>query len=125
RPGDTDVRRDVGRRPPAAGAWLNPGWGGAGARRRIDQLGLDPKQRAGRLSGGQRAQLALTLAIAKRPELPVLDEPGASLDPATSRSSRPATPTGRARSSCVRPARSWTRRGPSNRSAWRTWCSPT
>ncbi len=45
------------------------------------QLGLDPRQRAGRLSGGQRAQLALTLAVAKRPELLVLDEPVASLDP--------------------------------------------
>ncbi|MFF3444999.1 ABC transporter ATP-binding protein, partial [Streptosporangium sp. NPDC002721] len=38
-------------------------------------------QRAGRLSGGQRAQLALTLGLAKRPELLVLDEPVASLDP--------------------------------------------
>jgi ABC-2 type transport system ATP-binding protein len=43
--------------------------------------GLDPRQRAGKLSGGQRAQLALTLALAKRPELLILDEPIASLDP--------------------------------------------
>jgi len=63
------------------GAWLNPNWDAGIAARRIDQLGLDPKQRAGKLSGGQRAQLALTLAIAKRPELLVLDEPVASLDP--------------------------------------------
>jgi len=42
---------------------------------------VDPGQRAGRLSGGQRAQLALTLGIAKRPELLILDEPVASLDP--------------------------------------------
>ena len=63
------------------GGWLNPGWDAAGARRRIDQLGIDPKQKGGRLSGGQRAQLALTLAIAKRPRLLVLDEPVASLDP--------------------------------------------
>ena len=35
----------------------------------------------GSLSGGQRAQLALTLAVAKRPELLLLDEPVASLDP--------------------------------------------
>jgi ABC-2 type transport system ATP-binding protein len=63
------------------GAWLNPGWDGELARRRIDQLGLDPAQRAGKLSGGQRAQLALTLAIAKRPEFLILDEPVASLDP--------------------------------------------
>jgi ABC-2 type transport system ATP-binding protein len=63
------------------GAWLNPGWDSVSAARRIAELGLDPKQRAGKLSGGQRAQLALTLAIAKRPELLVLDEPVASLDP--------------------------------------------
>jgi ABC-2 type transport system ATP-binding protein len=64
-----------------AGAWLNLGWDGALANGRIEQLGLDPRQRAGSLSGGQRAQLALTLAIAKRPELLILDEPIASLDP--------------------------------------------
>ncbi len=63
------------------GAWLNPGWDNDGAERRIEQLSLDPSQRAGKLSGGQRAQLALTLAIAKRPELLILDEPVASLDP--------------------------------------------
>jgi ABC-2 type transport system ATP-binding protein len=63
------------------GAHLNPGWDADVARQRIDQLGLDLNQKAGKLSGGQRAQLALTLAIAKRPELLVLDEPIASLDP--------------------------------------------
>jgi ABC-2 type transport system ATP-binding protein len=63
------------------GAWLNPGWDDNLARQRIRQLALDPKQRAGSLSGGQRAQLALTLAMAKRPELLILDEPVASLDP--------------------------------------------
>jgi ABC-2 type transport system ATP-binding protein len=63
------------------GAHLNPGWDAALAHRRIDQLDLDPRQKAGQLSGGQRAQLALTLAIAKRPELLILDEPIASLDP--------------------------------------------
>jgi len=63
------------------GAHLNPGWDAATARDRIERLGLDPGQRAGKLSGGQRAQLALTLAIAKRPELLILDEPVASLDP--------------------------------------------
>jgi ABC-2 type transport system ATP-binding protein len=63
------------------GAHLNPGWDAKSASRRVDQLGLDPKQKAGKLSGGQRAQLALTLAIAKRPELLLLDEPVASLDP--------------------------------------------
>jgi ABC-2 type transport system ATP-binding protein len=63
------------------GAWLNPGWDGEAAGHRIRQLGLDPRQRAGSLSGGQRAQLALTMAVAKRPELLILDEPVASLDP--------------------------------------------
>ena len=63
------------------GARLNPGWDKRLARARIAKLGLDPAQKAGKLSGGQRAQLALTLAIAKRPELLILDEPVASLDP--------------------------------------------
>jgi ABC-2 type transport system ATP-binding protein len=63
------------------GAHLNPGWDADLAHDRIERLGLDPRQRAGKLSGGQRAQLALTLAIAKRPELLILDEPIASLDP--------------------------------------------
>jgi len=65
----------------ALGAHLNPGWDADVARRRIEDLDLDPKQRAGTLSGGQRAQLALTLAVAKRPEFLILDEPVASLDP--------------------------------------------
>jgi ABC-2 type transport system ATP-binding protein len=65
----------------ALGAHMNPGWDADVARRRIDDLDLDPKQRAGTLSGGQRAQLALTLAVAKRPEFLILDEPVASLDP--------------------------------------------
>jgi len=63
------------------GAWLNPSWDGDLAVARVQQLGLDPRQPAGKLSGGQCAQLALTLAIAKRPELLILDEPVASLDP--------------------------------------------
>ncbi len=63
------------------GAHLNPGWDGALARGRLGRLDLNLKQKAGTLSGGQRAQLALTLAVAKRPELLILDEPVASLDP--------------------------------------------
>jgi ABC-2 type transport system ATP-binding protein len=63
------------------GAHLNPGWDARLAADRIEKLDLDPAAKAGRLSGGQRAQLALTLAIAKRPELLILDEPVASLDP--------------------------------------------
>ncbi len=63
------------------GERLNPAWDATLAHERIARLGLDPTQRAGKLSGGQRAQLALTLGIAKRPELLILDEPVASLDP--------------------------------------------
>jgi ABC-2 type transport system ATP-binding protein len=51
------------------------------ARRRLADLGVNLKQKAGKLSGGQRAQLALTLALARRPRLLVLDEPTAPLDP--------------------------------------------
>jgi ABC-2 type transport system ATP-binding protein len=63
------------------GAHVNPRWDAALAERRIADLGLDPHQKAGKLSGGQRSQLALTLAIAKRPEFLILDEPVAALDP--------------------------------------------
>ncbi len=63
------------------GAHLNPRWDDEVAQTRIDWLGLDHARPAGKLSGGQRAQLALTLAVAKRPELLVLDEPVARLDP--------------------------------------------
>ncbi|MEV6966039.1 ABC transporter ATP-binding protein [Hamadaea sp. NPDC051192] len=63
------------------GRKLNPRWDMGLAQRRVQQLGLDPAQKAGRLSGGQRAQLALTVAAAKRAELLILDEPVASLDP--------------------------------------------
>ncbi len=63
------------------GAQMNPGWDDGLAQGRLAELDLDPGQKAGSLSGGQRAQLALTLAVAKRPELLVLDEPVASLDP--------------------------------------------
>jgi ABC-2 type transport system ATP-binding protein len=63
------------------GAHLNPRWDGAFADARVRSLGLDRRQKAGKLSGGQRAQLALTLAAGKRPDLLLLDEPVASLDP--------------------------------------------
>jgi ABC-2 type transport system ATP-binding protein len=51
------------------------------AQARLDELDIPPKRRAGKLSGGQQAQLALTLALARRPRLLVLDEPVAMLDP--------------------------------------------
>ena len=51
------------------------------ARARLEELGIPRKRRAGKLSGGQQAQLALTLALARRPRLLVLDEPVAMLDP--------------------------------------------
>lgn len=63
------------------GERLNPVWDAKLAQRRIERLDLHPAHKAGKLSGGQRAQLALTLAIAKRPEVLILDEPVASLDP--------------------------------------------
>ncbi len=51
------------------------------ARARLAELGIPLKRKAGRLSGGQQAQLALTLALARRPRLLLLDEPVAMLDP--------------------------------------------
>ncbi|TDV43212.1 ABC transporter ATP-binding protein [Actinophytocola oryzae] len=63
------------------GAHLNPGWDDALATGRLAELDIPPDRRVGSLSGGQQAQVALTMAIAKRPELLVLDEPLANLDP--------------------------------------------
>ena len=51
------------------------------AERRLRELGIPLQQKAGKMSGGQQAQLALTLALARRPQLLVLDEPMAVLDP--------------------------------------------
>jgi ABC-2 type transport system ATP-binding protein len=51
------------------------------ARARLGELSIPLKRKAGKLSGGQQAQLALTLALARRPRLLVLDEPVAMLDP--------------------------------------------
>jgi len=79
-PGRAGLCRAVGRRAPQAGRAPQPGWDAGLARGRVARLDLDAGQKAGTLSGGQRAQLALTLAVAKRPELLILDEPVASLD---------------------------------------------
>jgi len=51
------------------------------AKARLEELGIPLRRKAGRLSGGQQAQLALTLALARRPRLLILDEPVAMLDP--------------------------------------------
>lgn len=60
---------------------MNLRWDADAVESRIDSLGLDRGHRIGELSGGQRAQLALALALAKQPRLLLLDEPVASLDP--------------------------------------------
>jgi ABC-2 type transport system ATP-binding protein len=60
---------------------LNRRFDRAAAEARLAELGIPLQRKTGRLSGGQQAQLALTLALARRPRLLVLDEPVAMLDP--------------------------------------------
>jgi ABC-2 type transport system ATP-binding protein len=60
---------------------LNPGWDSATARQYLADLNIPVESRVGNLSGGQQAQVALTMCLAKRPELLLLDEPVAALDP--------------------------------------------
>jgi ABC-2 type transport system ATP-binding protein len=63
------------------GAHLNRRWDAALVRDRLTSLKIPLDRAAGSLSGGQRAQLALTLTLAKKPRLLLLDEPVAALDP--------------------------------------------
>ncbi|WIG57885.1 MAG: ABC transporter, ATP-binding protein [Ktedonobacterales bacterium] len=63
------------------GRKLNRRWDEAYAVSRLNQFGIPLTRAAGKLSGGQQAQVALALGMAKRPELALLDEPLASLDP--------------------------------------------
>jgi ABC-2 type transport system ATP-binding protein len=60
---------------------LNRHWDQRRARARLAELGIPLKKKVGQLSGGQKAQLALTIALARQPDLLVLDEPLAALDP--------------------------------------------
>jgi len=63
------------------GRKLNPRWDDDLARARLARLGLPIDRAVGTLSGGQKSQVALVMALAKRPDLLLLDEPVASLDP--------------------------------------------
>ena len=63
------------------GRRLNPNWDDDAAHRWLEDLDIPLNQRIGKLSLGQQAEVALTVCMGKRPDLLLLDEPVASLDP--------------------------------------------
>jgi len=62
-------------------ALVRPGFDTPRALARLGSVGIEPQQSARALSGGQRAQVALTLALASGARILLLDEPLADLDP--------------------------------------------